>query len=211
MLSEDKLVFLTQIAKALAGHFGSNCEIVIHKVLNSKVESSIVTIENGHVSSRDVGGGPSQVVLEAMKKDPKDLHDHINYFTRTHDGRILKSSTVYLKNDSGKLDGIFSINYDVTSFIAVDSAIQPFITSPEEKDHDPEYIPQNVNELLDDLIQKSVKLVGKPVALMTKDDKIKAIQFLNGNGAFLVTKSGDKVANFFNISKYTLYSYIDAK
>ncbi|MDK6820223.1 helix-turn-helix domain-containing protein, partial [Klebsiella pneumoniae] len=47
--------------------------------------------------------------------------------------------------------------------------------------------------------------------LMTKDDKIKCIQFLNNKGAFLVTKSGDKVSNFFNISKYTLYSYIDAK
>ena len=36
------------------------------------------------------------------------------------------------------------------------------------------------------------------------------IQFLNQSGAFLVTKSGDKVAKYFGISKYTLYSYIDA-
>ena len=28
-------------------------------------------------------------------------------------------------------------------------------------------------------------------------------------GAFLVTKSGDKIAKYFGISKYTLYSYID--
>ena len=44
---------------------------------------------------------------------------------------------------------------------------------------------------------------------MTKEDKIKAIQFLNDAGAFLITKSGDKVAKFFGISKYTLYSYVD--
>lgn len=47
--------------------------------------------------------------------------------------------------------------------------------------------------------------------MMTKEDKIRCIQFLNDKGAFLVTKSGDKIANFFNISKYTLYNYIDAK
>ncbi|MBQ3160298.1 MAG: helix-turn-helix domain-containing protein, partial [Clostridia bacterium] len=47
-------------------------------------------------------------------------------------------------------------------------------------------------------------------ALMTKDDKIAAIQFLNNAGAFLVTKSGDKISKYFGISKYTLYSYIDA-
>ena len=60
-----------------------------------------------------------------------------------------------------------------------------------------------------DLIRQSVALVGKPVALMNKDDKVRAIRFLNDSGAFLVTKSTDKVAKYFGISKYTLYSYID--
>ena len=46
---------------------------------------------------------------------------------------------------------------------------------------------------------------------MNKDDKVKAIRFLSDNGAILVTKSGDKVAKHFGISKYTLYSYIDTK
>ena len=52
-------------------------------------------------------------------------------------------------------------------------------------------------------------MVGKPAAVMNKEDKVKAIQFLSQNGAFLITKSGDKVAKYFGISKYTLYSYID--
>ena len=69
----------------------------------------------------------------------------------------------------------------------------------------------NVNDLLEDLISRSVALVGKPVALMNKEDKVKAIQVLSQNGAFLVTKSGDKIAKYFGISKYTLYSYIDTK
>lgn len=43
-------------------------------------------------------------------------------------------------------------------------------------------------------------LVGKPVALMNKDDKVRAIRFLNESGAFLVTKSGDKVAKYFGIN-----------
>lgn len=35
------------------------------------------------------------------------------------------------------------------------------------------------------------------------------INYLNDAGAFLITKSGDKVAKYFGISKYTLYSYVD--
>ena len=76
---------------------------------------------------------------------------------------------------------------------------------------EPTQIPTNVNELLDDLIAQSIKIIGKPTALMNKDDKIQAIQFLNNSGAFLVTKSGDKISKEFGISKYTMYSYIDAK
>lgn len=213
MLSDEKLVFLTQIAKALAAQFGENCEIVIHKINKENVNNTIVSIENGHVSSRHLGDGPSQVVLEALKKEPAELTDHVNYLTRTHDGRILKSSTVYFKDQSGNLDGIFAINHDITSLIAAESTINSIISTNDNKENDkePDYIPQNINELLDDLIEESVNLVGKPVPLMTKDDKVKCIQFLNNKGAFLVTKSGDKVANFFNISKYTLYSYIDSK
>ena len=45
--------------------------------------------------------------------------------------------------------------------------------------------------------------------LVDKEEKIKAINYLNDAGAFLITKSGNKVTKYFGISKYTLYSYID--
>ncbi len=64
--------------------------------------------------------------------------------------------------------------------------------------------------LLDDLLEKSVQLVGKPVAMMNKEDKIRAIAFLNEAGALLITKSGDKIAKYFGISKYSLYAYLDS-
>ena len=65
-----------------------------------------------------------------------------------------------------------------------------------------------MSNLLDELIEQSVALVGKPVAVMNKEDKVRAIQFLNEAGAFLITKSGERVCQYFGISKYTLYSYI---
>ena len=44
---------------------------------------------------------------------------------------------------------------------------------------------------------------------MNKDDKVKAIRYLDKSGAMMITKSGDKIAKHFGISKYTLYSYLD--
>lgn len=199
--------FLKRIAAALAAQFGDHCEIVVHDL--RQADNTIVAIENGHVSNRKLGDGPSHIVLEAMTKPPEELHDQLGYLSKTHDGRIVKSSTVYIRNDDGAVVGVFSINYDLTGLLMAETAVKSIINHTE--DHQPERIPQNVNDLLDDLINQSVATVGKPVAFMTKEDKIRAIQFLNNAGAFLITKSGDKVAKHFGISKYTLYSYIDAK
>ncbi len=202
------LEFLQRLATALARQFGENCEVVVHDL--TKADNSIVAIENGHVSDRKLGDGPSHIVLETLKHDPATLQDQLGYLTKTHDGRILKSSTVFVRDESGRPTGILSINYDITGLLMAETSIKS-ILNHEEDNRKTERIPQNVNELLDDLIDQSVATVGKPIALMTKEDKIRAIQFLNNAGAFLVTKSGDKIAKHFGISKYTLYSYIDAK
>ncbi|MBR6039586.1 MAG: transcriptional regulator [Clostridia bacterium] len=205
------LNFLERLSKAIAAQFGNHCEVAIHDLQSGDMEHTIALIENGHVTHRQKGDGPSRVVLEALKsEDPKALSDSAGYLMRTHDGRILKCATVYIRDENGVPEGIFSINYDMTELLTAEHAIGSLLHHNEEEKKTPERIPQSVNELLDDLIEQSVQLVGKPVAMMNKDDKIKAIAFLNKAGAFLITRSGDKVSKYFGISKYTLYSYIDA-
>ena len=204
------LDFYRRLAKALAAEFGESCEVLVHDLTGGDPEHTIVAIENGHVSHRQTGDGPSRVALEAMQEEhPENLQDRSGYLLKTHDGRIVKSSTVYFRNEQGGVDGIFCVNYDITNLLMAQKAVGSLLSAGEEPKA-PASIPQNVNELLDDLIEQSVQQVGKPVALMTKDDKIQAIRFLNKAGAFLVTRSGDKVSKYFGISKYTLYSYIEA-
>lgn len=205
------LEFLQRLAVAITTQFGESSEVVVHDISGDDTEHTIAVIENGHVSHRQAGGGASRVVLEAIQhKNDSTLTDELGYLTKTRDGRVLKSSTVYLRDGDGKIEGVLSINYDITELLMAERAIASVLHHNEEPTI-PERIPQNVNDLLDDLIEQSVALVGKPVAMMNKDDKIKAIQYLYQSGAFLVTKSGDKVSKYFGISKYTLYSYIDAK
>ena len=203
---------LKQIAAGLAAQFGPNCEIVVHDLAASQVEHSIVHIENGHVSGRKVGDGPSKIVMEQLMSGNEAPEDQLAYLTRTPDGKILKSSTIYIRDADGTVTGILSINFDISALLMVESAIGAITATPEQSREEQQRITViNVSDVLEDLIEQSVALVGKPVALMNKEDKVKAIQFLSGHGAFLITKSGDKVAKYFGISKYTLYSYIDAK
>ena len=203
----SKLELLRQVAAGIAAQFGSNCEVAIHD-LSRDPDRSIVFIANGHVSGRKVGDGASNVVMEQLRTQDPEPKDHLCYLTKTPDGKILKSSTVYIRDRKGKVSAILAINYDISRLILMEEALHDLVSTGEEVPAEPERI-TNVNDLLDELIQQSVALVGKPAAVMNKEDKVKAIQFLSQNGAFLITKSGDKVAKYFGISKYTLYSYID--
>lgn len=207
------LELLKQLADGLSKQFGPDCEIVIHD-LQENIEHPIVHIVNGHVSNRHVGDGPSKAVLNALdmlEKDDTGLKDHLAYLTRTSNGKILKSSTMYVRDEEGKVRYLFAVNYDISGLMVIDRSIRTLIETESELERTPEPIIHNVQDLLDSLIQQSVELVGKPVALMNKEDKMEAIRFLNDKGAFLITKSGDKVSKYFGISKYTLYNYIDLK
>ncbi len=209
------LDFLKQLAAGLAAQFGSNCEIVIHDLARHSIEHSIVHIENAHISGRKLGDGPSEIVLDALRQKGDGLKDRLAYLTKTDNGRILKSTTIYVKDAEGTPHYVLSINYDITNLLALENSLHSLTDCPEtanganDKKSAPHKITHDVNDLLDELIEQSVELVGVPVAMMTKDDKVKALNFLNDAGAFLITRSGDKVAKYFGISKYTLYSYVD--
>ena len=208
MLKKSELDALRHIAKGVAAQFGSNCEVVVHEISEHSTQRSICAIENGHISGRKLGDGPSQVVLEQLSKADGNPEDHLCYLTRTPDGKVLKSSTIYIQNSRGKVTAILAIDFDISALMMSAGAVRDCISVQEPQPAEPGKI-VNINDVLEELIQQSVALVGKPAALMNKEDKIRAIRFLNENGAFLVTRSGDKVAKYFGISKYTLYSYLD--
>ena len=210
MIEANRLEMLKQIAAGIAAQFGSNCEVVIHDVSGKTPEHSIVHIENGHVSGRKVGDGGSHSVLELWKQEDAQPQDNLGYLTRTSNGKVLKSSTMFIRNQRGQVVALLSINFDISAMMMAENVMKELVSPKDEEQAEPEKI-VNINDLLEELIAQSVALVGKPVALMNKDDKVKAIRFLSENGAFLVTKSGDKITKYFGISKYTLYSYIDSK
>ncbi len=209
MENNSNLDFLKRLAKGIAQHFGNDCEVVIHDLKAESLQKTIISIENGHVTNRKIGDGASHIVLDSLSDEKDELTDSLCYLTKTHDGRVLKSSSIYIRDENNEPIGIFCINFDVTQLTIAENSIKSLLNHQEI--NEAEEIPQNVNGLLDILIEQSVNVIGKPVALMNKKDKIKAIQYLNEAGAFLITKSGDKVSKYFGISKYSIYNYIDVK
>ena len=118
--------FLKRLAKGIAAQFGSNCEVVVHDLKSEDPTSTIVAIENGHISGRKIGDGPSNVVLKALRSDPAKLHDHLAYLTKTENGKVLRSSTIFFRDENGEPEAIFAINFDTTLFMAMKDFLEDF-------------------------------------------------------------------------------------
>ncbi len=212
-MNKTLIDFYTRLAHAIAMQFGPKCEVVVHDLQHADPEHSIIIIENGHVSGRSVGDGFSPIAPEFLWDENKNMEDKLAYLTKTRDGKVLKSSTLYIRDDSGQIIGILGINFDITVLLAAESEMNSLVGMSPSSDigtqSSRENPPINVSKLLEELIEQSLRSVGKPVELMNKEDKIKFVKYLNDAGAFLITKSGPKVCQYLDISKYTLYSYLD--
>ena len=195
---------LKVIAHGLAIQFGPSCEVLIHD-LQGDLDTSLVYIENGRITNRHVGDGPSHVVLDVLNYDDGS-EGRFGYLTKTKDGRILKSSTMYIRDDNGNIDYLLGINQDITEFVMMHRSLESLIGIGQAENGTVEKITTSVSELLDDLLLEAERLVGKPGPLMNKVERLKAISYLNEKGAFLISKSSEKIAEYFNISKFTLYS-----
>ena len=195
---------LKVIAHGLAIQFGPSCEVLIHD-LQGDLDTSLVYIENGTITNRHVGDGPSHVVLDVLNYDDGSK-GRFGYLTKTKDGRILKSSTMYIRDDNGNIDYLLGINQDITEFVMMHRSLESLIGIGQAETGTVEKITTSVSELLDDLLLEAERLVGKPGPLMNKVERLKAIRYLNEKGAFLISKSSEKIAEYFNISKFTLYS-----
>ena len=102
-----RLTVLEQIAQDIAAEFGTDCEVVIHDLKTKEPEHSIIYIVNGHVTGRNVGDGPSDAVFDGIRQKGRGSDyapaDHNGYLMKTADGKILKCSTSYIKDDDGSM------------------------------------------------------------------------------------------------------------
>ena len=159
MKQSTQFDFARRIVKALAVHYGDTCEIVLHDLTSGDLDHTIIAIENGHISGRRIGDGPSKIALEAFR-DAKETHvDKLAYLTKTRDGKILKSSTVFLRDEKGKPIGILGINSDITLTVAMENVIHTYNASLLDS-REPEPISTNVADLLDSLIDQSIRMIG---------------------------------------------------
>ena len=206
----DNINLLSDIAKCIAMQFGENCEVVLHD-LTLPYNKTIVAIWNGHVTGRKVGDGGTNAGLEILKGSVAP-DDQDSYIKTIPNGKILRSSSKYFRDEYGKVNGSLCINFDITDLIRCESVIQSLTTAPEDQpDRGKEFFVGNVDTLLEQMMQEAVEMTGKEMVELTKEDKVCIVQALDKRGFFLIKKSAEKLANFLGLSRYSIYNYLNEK
>jgi len=202
---------LVGIARAIARTIGPRCEVVLHDYREwDRSGSTIVWIENGHVTGRRVGGPTTNLGLEAMRAGYASA-DRFNYLSRAKDGRTLRSTSIYFQNRSGKLIGSLCINVDVDAFVTARAALDALLGVEAEPagDDETETFGTDIGEVLDAQIQAALSRTGKPLPSLSREDRVAVVRHLDEKGAFLVKRAADRIARSLGISRVTVYAYLE--
>lgn len=196
------------LAENIAKTFGDNCEVVVHDFEDT--HHSIAAIFNGAVTDRDMTSSMTELSFKKVTEGTVD-EDMINYTGKSKDGRVLKSTTTFIRDDEGEVIGCFCINFDLTELVAAKKVINDImkIDSDLILEKDDIESENKVSTVLGQLVNGAIEEYGKPIIYMSKDEKVGVVKRLDAQGTFLIKGAIDYVANVLCVSRYTIYNYLD--
>lgn len=199
---------MKSVAEGIFKFLGKEAEVVLHDL--SQPEKSIVFIA-GELTEREIGGPITDVALKRMR-DQNNPDDVLNYRNELKDGRILKSSTMFVTDDDGQVLGCLCVNYNITDLYMVENTLRSFCAletkNAESEDKQSEIFADDINDVMETMLNNAIREVEKPIPYMEKDDKIEVIKYLDQKGAFMIKGAVDHAAEKLNVSRYTIYNYL---
>lgn len=209
-----KLKSYIPLADMLVESFANKCEVVIHDLKAPK--NSVVYVANGSITNRQIGQSFDHLVKDVLLS--KDFRNDYkaNYTFRLRNGEKIKSSTSLIRDENGDVIGAFCINFEIDEFVKMKSFLDMFL-----KDDDHEEVNENicidemnslssfenVSQIIDTLIDDIIGEID--VTRMKRSDNIELLSFMYDKGIFLTKGSIDKVAERLQVSRVTIYSYLD--
>jgi predicted transcriptional regulator YheO len=200
---ESILEQVKQIADGLGQTFAPFCEVVVHDLRDPG--HSILAIHN-NLSGRSVGDPTTELGLARIADDeyPQLLPNYPNQFA---DGRRAKSTSVGIKDSTGRYIAALCLNVDLNLFRGIQNILEQFCTVSgagvkESLD------PANAESIRERIDRFAVSLSTTPQALKTEQRRA-LMQVLKQAGFLEVRRSMEIIAAHLGVSRATVYN--DAK
>ncbi|WP_328444087.1 aminotransferase class V-fold PLP-dependent enzyme [Amycolatopsis sp. NBC_00438] len=189
--THEVLTALVPAIPGLAAMLGPGNEVLLHDL--SRLPDSIVAIA-GDLTGRSVGGPMTDLLLGLVRRGT--TQDLTNYRTHGPDGRAIRSSTLFLRDADGVAVGCLCVN-------SVDPAASA------GGNGEPETFPPDVDSLQRFLVDRAIGKAGIPVDLMKKRHKAGVVRELDEAGYFLIKDAVDHLAGRLDVTRYTIYNYLN--
>lgn len=211
----------------LGNMLGPDYEIILHD-LNTP-NQSVIAIANSHISGRSVGSPLTNTALRQIKSREYEVHDYTdNYVGTVRDGRLVRSATMYIKNDAGKPIGLLCMNYDDTRMRDAQSLLQE-IAHPKSwlralaevqsslrggsNNNDTSLTLETFHDNIEDLmseIYRDVSLnINIPADHFSQQDRLDIVTQLEKRGLFKLKGSVPFVAEKLHCSQASVYRYLN--
>ena len=191
----------------LAEVFGDDAEVVLQDV--SDFNNSVISIRNNHISGRKLGAPATNLVLKVMNGNFTDKNYVTNYRGVSAVGKVVRSSTYFIKDDKNVVVGMLCINIDIDKFVQLKNHLDSMLKLPEEIfEKTTEKFSVSAEGLASDSIETILEESGISPERMSQEEKMEVVYKLDKNGVFLVKGSICKVASVLNVSNATIYRYL---
>jgi predicted transcriptional regulator YheO len=220
VVREREIIFgaLSSVVDLLGAMVGDHIEVVLHDL--TRPESSILQIANGHVTGRQVGGpvlaGPRNDKGLAILGDAMlmaELPGHVPVFpypTQSRDGRSLTSATVLFRDALGQAFASLCLNADFADIEAARSILARLLPRERAQVEQTQVEAPEMEGLMHEIIEASVRRYRKPVHRMSKDEKTAAVEMMLERGLFIVKGGVEKAAAALGVTRFSVYNYLDA-
>jgi predicted transcriptional regulator YheO len=205
---DTRMQALLPIVRGLAEMFGQDCEVVLHDV--RRLPHSIVAIENGGVTGRTVGDVPTDRMLRSLRN--LDETQDVRLYVTSHDGKILKSLAVTLRDEDGVPYGLLGLNHDISEVVQAQRTLANFTSvgrlGGEAGPEAGEIFAGDIRDVVSGMVTAILGEMGKTPAAMSREEKMEVVKRLEERGAFLVKRSAEQVAEALDLSRYTIFAYL---
>lgn len=204
MTADAILGALKGVLPGLAATFGRSCEVVLHDY--RQPDHSVVAVA-GAVTGRRVGGAMSEIGLGVLARGD-EAEDVLNRLTRTPDGRLVKSSTMPLRDERGAVFGALCVNLDVTALRQVGDLLADLAGGGDKPAATT--FTDDVEEVVDAVVRAEASALAMPVAGLAKPDRLRLLRALDRRGVFRLRGAAPRVAARLGISRASLYADLAA-
>ena len=191
----------------LSDYLGEGYEIVLHSL--ESLEHSVIKIINGYHTGREEGAPITDLALNMLEEiRTSDGLGYISYFTKNKKGEALKSTTIVIRGEHGRIIGLLCINFYLnTSFQDIIRSFVP-LQNGLYTTHRAESFAANSDDLIFETAQHiRTEVLDNPL-ISNGNKNREIISRLYGQGIFNLKDGVIKTANALGISKNTVYMHI---